>query len=193
MPETNLPDPYLAPYADPLLQGELLRFARACLEAAVRGVAAPAAPGGGPFETAPGLFVTLTVSGELRGCIGHIKGRLPLAAAVPELCRAAALEDPRFYPVAPDELAAVRIELSLLTPHRPVDDWRLIRIGLDGVLLFLRGRQAVFLPQVPVEQGWDLAATLGALSVKAGLGPEAWREPDCHFEVFQAIHFAESP
>jgi AMMECR1 domain-containing protein len=52
-------------------------------------------------------------------------------------------------------------------------------------------RQAVFLPQVAPEQGWDLETTLRHLSRKAGLPPNAFKDPETTFEVFQADVFGE--
>jgi hypothetical protein len=49
-------------------------------------------------------FVTLTKNGALRGCIGHLTAMEPLHQAVTENARNAALRDPRFPPVQPDEL-----------------------------------------------------------------------------------------
>ena len=141
----------------------------------------------------PGLFVTLKIGDQLRGCIGHMVGQLNLAQALPQLTRAAAFEDPRFPPVRPDELPAIRLELSVLTPPQTVNAWQEIQIGRHGIILAWQGHQAVFLPQVPGEQGWDLPATLTALARKAGLSERAWQNPDCRFQVFEAIHFAEQP
>ena len=63
-------------------------------------------------------------------------------------------------------------------------------LGRDGVYLIKGGRRAVYLPQVAVEQGWDLDETLSSLARKAGLGSDAWKE-GARFEVFQAQVFHE--
>lgn len=135
-----------------------------------------------------GAFVTLHANGRLRGCIGTIEGRMPLAAAVAEAGRAAAVRDPRFPPVAPDELSNISLEISVLTPLRPVAEPREISVGRHGILLGKSGRQAVFLPQVATEQGWDLPTTLDQLCLKAGLPGGAWREGAC-LHVFEAEVF----
>ena len=188
-----------APFNDSQIRYRILQAARAILEQLVRQRTGPLPhqpprhPGLPESIAAlrPGLFVTLKIGTSLRGCIGHITGRESLEEALPELTRAAAFEDPRFPPVRLDELSAIRIEISLLTPPEPVAIWQDIVIGRHGMILARQGRQAVFLPQVAGEQGWDIAATLTALSRKAGLSPDAWRAPDCRFQVFEAIHFAE--
>jgi len=135
-----------------------------------------------------GAFVTLHAGGQLRGCIGLIEGRLPLVRAVADNGRAAAVDDPRFPPLTPDELSNLSLEVSALTPLRAVDGPQDIEAGRHGILLQKHGRQAVFLPQVATEQGWDLATTLTHLCRKAGLPGDAWRE-GAHLRVFEAEVF----
>jgi len=135
-----------------------------------------------------GAFVTLTMSGELRGCIGYIEGFKPLVDAVAENGRSAAVSDSRFSPVTDGELADIDIEVSALTPLVPVAGPEEIVIGRHGIVLSKGGRKSVFLPQVAPEQGWDRETTLTHLALKAGLGPDAWRE-GCEFLVFEADVF----
>lgn len=137
------------------------------------------------LEECRGVFVTLTRDGQLRGCIGHIEGVAPLADGVIANAENAACRDPRFRPVGPDEVAALEIEVSALTPLRPVSGPEAIELGRHGIVLSRGHHRAVFLPQVAPEQGWDLETTLGQLAIKAGLGPSDWRE-GCRFEVFEA-------
>lgn len=132
-----------------------------------------------------GGFVTLNLAGHLRGCIGEIFPRQPIWKVVREQALNAAFHDPRFEPLRAAELARIQIEISILTPPRPVASWRDIQIGTHGMVLNKQGRVAVFLPQVAPEQGWDLAETLTHLALKAGLPPEAWRE-GASFLVFEA-------
>ncbi len=135
-----------------------------------------------------GAFVTLHRAGQLRGCIGYIEGHLPLVDAVVRNGRAAATEDSRFAPVSEAELPALDLEVSALTPLRSVARPEDIVIGRHGILFEKKGHKAVFLPQVALEQGWDLEATLGHLSLKAGLSPSDWHE-GAHFQVFEAEVF----
>lgn len=138
-----------------------------------------------------GGFVTLTMDGELRGCIGEIFPRRPLAQVVLDHALSAAFDDPRFPPLTVAELPRVRIEISALTPPVPVASSRDIEIGRHGMVLELGNRSAVFLPQVAPEQGWDLPTTLAALSQKAGLCNDAWKDPRVRFTVFEALVFHE--
>jgi len=142
-----------------------------------------------PPLTAPrGAFVTLTMDGQLRGCIGYIEGIKPLYEAILDNARSAAVADPRFEPVSGPELAAIELEISALTPLNRVSGPQDIVIGRHGVVLVKGGRRAVFLPQVATEQGWDLDTTLTHLALKAGLDPEGWRR-DTEFLVFEADVF----
>ena len=138
-----------------------------------------------------GGFVTLTLAGDLRGCIGEIFPRRALADVVLDHAIDAAFNDPRFPPLTAKEFQKIRIEISALTPPVPVASYKDIEIGRHGMVLELGGRSAVFLPQVAPEQGWDLATTLTHLSYKAGLPGDAWQDPRAHFTVFEAVVFHE--
>ena len=177
----------------------LLRLARESMERAVRAGGAnrrgPAAGlrGAPPATLAKmGAFVTLNdrATGALRGCIGEIMPMRPLVEAVAARAVDSALRDPRFSPVSERELAGIRVEVSALTPPKPVASWRDIVLGRDGMTLEKGNAFAVFLPQVAPEQGWDLETTLSYLSQKAGLSADAWRE-GAKFETFQAEVFHE--
>ena len=177
-------------------QQALLALARQTLERAVEGKAPAtlkelgvAATNG--MKQVMGGFVTLTIDGDLRGCIGEIFPRRALAEVVLEHAVDAAFNDPRFPPLTAEELPQVRIEISALTPPVPVASYRDIVIGQHGMVLQLGNRSAVFLPQVAPEQGWDLPTTLTYLSRKAGLPANAWQDPRAKFTVFEAIVFHE--
>ena len=116
----------------------------------------------------------------------------PLYQAVTARAVDSAFRDPRFPQLSPDEFRRVEIEVSALTPSRPVKSWQEIEIGRHGMTITKDGRSAVFLPQVAPEQGWNLEQTLTYLSRKAGLSGDAWRSPDASFTVFEAIVFKES-
>ncbi len=175
----------------------LLRVARQSLENAVRGGSRRGAmpeTGDAPKATLAkmGAFVTLNdrTTGALRGCIGEILPMRPLVEAVAARAVDAALHDPRFSPVTERELGGLRVEVSALTPPRPVASWHDIVLGRDGMTFEKQGHFAVFLPQVAPEQGWDLPTTLSYLSQKAGLSADAWRNGG-RFETFQAEVFHE--
>ena len=138
-----------------------------------------------------GVFVTLKKRENLRGCIGHMIPDRPLAEQVGAMALQSAFEDPRFSPVTAKELPDLEVEISVLTPMKPVSGPNEIVVGRDGVLLRKGGRSAVFLPQVAPEQGWGRDEMLSHLSQKAGLSPNAWRE-GASFQTFQAIVFSET-
>jgi AmmeMemoRadiSam system protein B/AmmeMemoRadiSam system protein A len=140
-----------------------------------------------------GAFVTLKVraTGALRGCIGLIQPADSLAVIIPTLVRDAALHDMRFSPVTPAEVAALTIELSLLTPARRIKGPEDIELGTHGIILHHGRHQAVYLPEVAVEQGWDVPTTLNSLSEKAGLPANAWHDKETWFDVFESIKISE--
>ncbi|NOY81235.1 MAG: AmmeMemoRadiSam system protein B [Kiritimatiellaeota bacterium] len=144
-----------------------------------------------PRLTADGaVFVTLKHCGRLRGCVGCLEAVEPLYESVIRYTKSAAFHDSRFHPLAEEELNKITIEISVLTPPRPVAGPDEIEIGRHGIVLEKRGRRAVFLPQVPVEEHWDLETTLQYLAMKAGLGPDEWRR-GTRFSVFEAVVFGE--
>jgi AmmeMemoRadiSam system protein A len=172
---------------------DLLALARATLEAHFRGEPPPrlASDRAEAFGEARGLFVTLRKEGVLRGCIGTLAPEGDLARTVPRFARRAALEDPRFPALVAAELPECTIEISVLTPPRPVDNPEDIVIGRDGLILELGGRRGLLLPQVAIEWGFDRVTFLAELSRKAGLPPDAWQLPGARLWSFQAEVFAE--
>jgi len=138
-----------------------------------------------------GAFVTLHKHGRLRGCIGEITPRRPLYQAVMAQAVNSAFQDWRFPQVKADELPDLVIEISALTPPRPIASCKEIVLGTHGVVLTKGERSAVFLPQVAPEQGWDLETTLTQLALKAGLAADDWKE-GASFTVFEAIVFREA-
>jgi len=142
------------------------------------------------LKTPCGAFVTLTIKGALRGCIGYVEPDSPLINTVILAAKAAAFRDTRFLPLSKNELDEIQIEISVLTPSAPVASYRDIVIGKHGIAMSKYGRHALFLPQVAPERGWDIATTLTHLSMKAGLSPDDWRE-GAEFEVFEALVFGE--
>jgi AmmeMemoRadiSam system protein B/AmmeMemoRadiSam system protein A len=180
-------------------QAFLLDLARQTVRAAVRRRPLPTTelPEGifadSPLREQRGVFVTLTErrDGQLRGCIGSILGDRPLVEGVIENAVNAALHDPRFLAVTPDEEPRLHLEISVLTPLRSVPGPEAIVIGRDGVLLEKQGRRAVFLPQVAPEQGWDVPTMLRHLAMKAGLDPDDWKQ-GASFQTFQAQVFEEA-
>jgi AmmeMemoRadiSam system protein B/AmmeMemoRadiSam system protein A len=139
-----------------------------------------------------GAYVTYEKQGELRGCVGRIEADRPAFLNVQYAAVAAAVADTRFPPISPEELEDLTIEITLLDPLRQVESPDEIQIGRDGVLMRVGQEQgALYLPQVPLEQGWDLQATLVSLCRKAGLPDNAWQRDDARFYVFTGQWFGE--
>jgi AmmeMemoRadiSam system protein A len=141
-------------------------------------------------------FVTLTIEGGLRGCIGALEANQPLAEDVREHAIAAALEDPRFPPVAPGELAQIRIEISRLTAPIPMEyktpEELLARLRpfVDGVIVADGMRRATFLPQV-WEKIPDPAEFLENLCYKMGADPNLWRRKHLEVRTYEVEEFHE--
>jgi AmmeMemoRadiSam system protein A len=132
-------------------------------------------------------FITLTIRGSLRGCIGALEPHQALAEDVREHAAAAALEDPRFAPVSEHELSTIQIEISRLTRPVPLDytdaDDLISKLKphVDGVILRDAFQRATFLPQV-WEKIPDPVEFLNQLCWKMGVSDNAWRAR--HLEVF---------
>ncbi len=139
-----------------------------------------------------GAFVTLYKNGLLRGCIGLIEpSDKPLWQVVRDMAIAAASQDTRFSPVSKGELASLRLEVSVLSVPRSIDDWRKIVLGRDGVIIQKGNRSGVFLPQVATETGWSLEEFLAQLCwQKAGLAPDDYKSKEVELEVFTAQVFS---
>lgn len=136
-----------------------------------------------------GVFVTLTMDGRLRGCIGYLDAFKPLAEAVAENAANAAFRDPRFEPLGKEEIAKVKIEISVLTTPKKVSGHEKIRRG-DGVIFELHSRSSTFLPQV-WEELPEKEEFLSCLAAKAGFPSDAWKNRDAKFETYCVEKFSE--
>jgi AmmeMemoRadiSam system protein A len=169
----------------------LLALARETIRgrfAASRGQVPPVA--GPACAEKRGVFVTLHRDGELRGCIGYPLPMKPLWEAVQEMALAAAFEDPRFPALAAGELEALDIEISVLTVPRKVAGPGDVLVGRDGIIVSKGFQRGLLLPQVPLEQGWDLEQYISYGCRKAGLAADEWKQ-GVQIETFQAIVFGE--
>lgn len=171
----------------------LLRVARQTLTEYLQTGKRPAVSTQSPALRVPcATFVTLRVrrTGELRGCRGEIAARFPLVESVQNNAIASAVDDPRFAPVTADEVPGLHIEISILTPMRPIHPDK-VEVGRHGLMIF-KGRQSgLLLPQVPVEQGWTREEFLRGLCHKAWLPENAWQDRDAQLYAFEAIVFGE--
>jgi AmmeMemoRadiSam system protein A len=169
----------------------LLGIARGAILAHLGVAPARPLPDSGPLAESRGAFVTVYVSGELRGCIGTFRPQGSLAATVARMAVAAASDDPRFPPLRAGEIASLGVSVSVLGPPRPTADPRAVEIGRQGLLVSRGFHRGTLLPRVAVEHGWGAVEFLKHTCLKAGLPPHAWEEPDVTVEVFEAEEFGE--
>lgn len=173
-------------------QRELLRIAREVIESHLRREDTRPIRSLLPnLRHAVGAFVSLHRQGHLRGCIGHLYSDKPLFETVKEVAIAAATQDFRFRPVALEEMREVDIEISVLSPFREVNNLEEIKVGKHGLLIGQGSRRGLLLPQVATEYGWSREEFLSHTCLKAGLSPEAWKDPEVKIELFTAQVFGE--
>jgi len=187
--------PVAPPPASPLQAADkklLLKMARQSLQRFLATDTVPLARNLPPrLRLAQGAFVTLKQRGNLRGCIGLLAGSFPLGLTTTWMAVQAGVNDSRFSPVSLRELSGLEIEISVMSPMKPIAKPADIVVGRDGVVIQKDGRSAVFLPQVATEQGWSLTEMLDNLCLKAGLPSGSWKS-GAQFRVFQAEVFSES-
>jgi AmmeMemoRadiSam system protein B/AmmeMemoRadiSam system protein A len=172
---------------------QLLRIARHSVESAVRTGESPKPTGRGlsNLEKEAATFVTLTKHGELRGCVGSILATQPLVSAVADAAVGAALNDHRFPPVSRTELGDLEYEISVLSRFKRVADPELIQVGEHGLLIEKGRYRGLLLPQVATDRNWDRKTFLEQTCVKAGLHPQAWKDPETEIYAFSATVFGE--
>jgi AmmeMemoRadiSam system protein A len=136
-----------------------------------------------------GAFTTLYLNGELRGCVGYVLPSSTVYRAVAETARAAAFDDNRFSRVTKPEAPLLQVELSILSPPRPISADN-IEIGRHGLLISWHGRRGLLLPQVAVEHEWDRKTFLEQTCRKALLPADAWQN-GATIEAFTAEIFGE--
>lgn len=139
-----------------------------------------------------GTFVTLKLGDRLRGCIGTLTAVEPLYKSVHRNAVNAAMHDTRFHqpygpgPVSASELPELNVHISILSPVRRIASLDEFKLGEHGIIIEKGGRGAVYLPEVAVEQRWDVEQTLSSLCQKAGLSADAWRE-GAEFSIFSSV------
>ncbi|MEM2137150.1 MAG: TIGR00296 family protein [Candidatus Methanomethylicia archaeon] len=157
------------------------------------------------FKVKRGVFVTINKlkfeggfrSKSLRGCIGYPYPTYPLVEALIDAAISAASADPRFKPLKPSELREVVFEVSVLTEpelirvESPTLYPRMVRVGLDGLIVKKGWFSGLLLPQVAVEWNWDSEEFLSNCCIKAGLPPDSWLDSDTQIYRFQAEIFEE--
>jgi AmmeMemoRadiSam system protein A len=171
----------------------LLKVARDTVEAVIKGKRLPVVEADDPdLASHLGCFVTLKTGDELRGCIGQFTADKPLVNMIVEMAKASATSDPRFYDnqITPDDFHNLDIEISVLSPLKKTTNPLSLRLGIDGIYINKGGFSGCFLPQVAEETGWSKEEFLSyCCSHKAGLPPDAWRDPETEVFLFSAEVF----
>jgi len=167
----------------------LLRLAHDSISSALRRCEISLDPPTPHLSEPRGVFTSLYLQGELRGCVGYILPTCSVFRAVAETARAAAFDDNRFPPVTNHEAPHLEIELSILSLARPLPAEE-IEVGRHGLLISWQGRRGLLLPQVPAERGWDRTTFLEQTCRKAGLPLSAWQK-GAIIEAFTAEVFGE--
>jgi AmmeMemoRadiSam system protein A len=168
----------------------LLSITRQALEARVAGLGTPEIECAGALALRCGAFVTIHSGDDLRGCLGRLSSDWPLGRTLVHLGTAVADRDPRFPPVSTSELRLLHIEISLLTPERPVASLDEIEIGRHGLIVERGYARGLLLPQVATEHRWDRATFLEHTCIKAGLSRDAWKT-GARVHIFEAHVFSE--
>lgn len=172
---------------------QLLTHARATIAHAVGAGPKPEPPEVVPEGAADlrGCFVTLhTKSGDLRGCIGTFTSHRPLWDTVSEMAISSATRDPRFAPLAADEIDNCVLEISALTPTAEAKPEE-VEVGRHGICVARGAHRGVLLPQVATDRGWNRETFLDHTCLKAGLPADAWRDGSVTIEIFSAEVFSE--
>ena len=175
-----------------------VRFARRVIETYVRGEPAPKTDLDSVFKEKQGVFVTIHTypSHMLRGCIGIPEPIMPLQDALVEAATSAT-RDPRFPPLSERELDNIIIEVTILTPPKllevsdPKEYLSKIKIGRDGLIVRKGGYSGLLLPQVPVEEKWDVEEFLANTCMKAWLPADAWLDRNTKIYTFSGQIFTE--
>lgn len=173
----------------------LLKIARDTTQAVITQRPLPEPHSDEPELNEPcGCFVTLKNGETLRGCIGQFIADKPLIEMVASMAKASATGDPRFFanPITADELDRLDIEISVLSPLKKSNDPLSLRLGIDGIYIKKGNFSGCFLPQVATETGWTKQEFLSyCCAHKAGLSPNAWKEPDAEVYLFTAEIFSK--
>jgi len=170
---------------------ELLRIARESIESYLANGLLPDFDVSDNLKKFGAAFVTLEKNGQLRGCIGHTSAVEELYKTVSGCAVQAAVRDPRFPPVKPDEMEQINIEISVLSPMQPVESLDEIEVGRDGLMIFKGRNSGLLLPQVAVDYNWSRTEFLEQTCRKAGLNKNAYLADDAVIYKFQAVIFGE--
>jgi len=171
-------------YNNPITEGEkkeLLELAKDTITGYVTNGKVPELEINNPKLKADGaVFVTIKMNGLLRGCIGHIQPVIPLYQSVIRNAVAACSSDPRFPPMKEEDLKHMDVEISILSPLRPLKDVKNIQLGKHGLFIVKGMQSGLLLPQVATELGWNRDTFLEQVCAKAGLPKDAWKDAELY-------------
>ncbi|MCX7861771.1 MAG: AmmeMemoRadiSam system protein B [Bacteroidales bacterium] len=170
-------------------QKELLAIARNTLEHYLSNEEKPdITPNSENLKKPYGAFVSIYYDNQLRGCLGHFITTMPLYKTIQELTIASATRDFRFNPVELHELPHIKLEISVLSELKKIDNIKEIVLGKHGIYIKKGNRSGTFLPQVASKTGWSLEEFLGHCSEdKAGLGWDGWKDAEIYIYEAQII------
>ncbi len=132
-------------------------------------------------EKGYGVFVTLNLNGNLRGCIGRFTSPSSLHSTIREMARSAAFDDPRFPALSKKEAQEIEIEVSVLSPLKRIQSIDEFKLGRDGIYMIKGYNHGTFLPQVAKETGWNTEEFLGHCARdKAGIGYYGWKDAELY-------------
>jgi AmmeMemoRadiSam system radical SAM enzyme/AmmeMemoRadiSam system protein B/AmmeMemoRadiSam system protein A len=139
-----------------------------------------------------GAFVTLKRGGQLRSCCGFLGHQVPLAEAVDHAAVRTAKDDPRFPPIAVDELGLLEMDVWLLwgmeqVPQRGRERIGAVEIGRHGLQISRGPARGLLLPGVAVEHKFSPEDFLRQVCLKAGLPSNAWLDDDTTLMRFQGL------
>ncbi|RKX71508.1 AMMECR1 domain-containing protein [candidate division WOR-3 bacterium] len=160
-------------------KNKLFQIAKSSIEAGLEGKKYNPEPDP-ELEGKYGVFVTLKINDQLRGCIGYIQPIKPLYQAVSEMAYAAAFSDPRFPPVTKEEVKRLRFEITILSPLERIHDINQIEVGKHGLFIKKGVFQGLLLPQVAIEENWDRMTFLRHTCLKAGLPEDGWHDAEIY-------------
>jgi AmmeMemoRadiSam system protein B/AmmeMemoRadiSam system protein A len=137
-----------------------------------------------------GAFVTLTIDGQLRGCIGSFSTEIPISQLVQDMTISASSKDPRFDKVKAEELRNIEIEISLLSPMQKIDSISQIEIGKHGIFIRNGYRQGTLLPQVATGNKWTAEEFVKYCAIyKAGISESEIKNAELY--VYESFVFKE--
>lgn len=138
------------------------------------------------YSQIKGCFVTIKINEFLRGCIGIIEPTEQLWKSISIASEAAAFEDPRFKPLNSEEFEKIKIEISVLSEPKEINNIEEIEVGKNGLIIEKGHNKGLLLPQVATEQKWNKQELLENTCFKAGLGKECWKDKEVKILKFNA-------